>query len=344
MTTKARSKTKKLSYAASGVSIEEGDALVKRLARRNPHIGGFSGAWPLETKGMRKPLLLAATDGVGTKLLIARKMRKLDTIGIDLVAMVVNDLIVSGAKPLFFLDYYATGRLTPTESDAVLQGIIEGCRAAEIPLLGGETAEMPGVYRPGHFDLAGFGVAMVDQPKVVDGTKVKPGNVIVGVGSSGIHSNGYSLVRAVVKQAKLKTKKNHGLEASLGDTLLEPTRVYVKTVAALMKEIRPLAMSHITGGGLPGNVVRVLPKDCVAAIDVSSWEIPPIFGLLESKGNIDRAEMFKVFNMGIGYVIVVPKTKAKRTLALLESQGERAWVIGEIRKGRRNVRIENADE
>ncbi len=338
-----RSKTGKLSYADSGVSIEEGDALVKRLARKNKHIGGFSGAWPLATKGMRKPVLLASTDGVGTKLLVAQRAGKLDTIGIDLVAMVVNDLIVSGAKPLFFLDYYATGKLNAKESDAILRGISRGCEEAGIPLLGGETAEMPGVYEPGHFDLAGFGVAIADGAKMVDGSKVKPGNAIIGVASSGIHSNGYSLVRAAAKRARLDMKKEYGLGASLEDVLLAPTRIYVRAVAAMMEDVRPLAMSHITGGGLPGNLVRVLPKDCMATIDARSWEAPAVFGLLREKGDIERDEMFRVFNMGIGYAIVVPKTKAKRAIAILEAQGERAWTIGEIRKGRRGVRIGNGD-
>lgn len=341
MSPKKAAKKKKLTYAAAGVDIEEGDALVDRLAKVNPHIGGFSGAFPLDVRGMKRPVLLASTDGVGTKLLVAQKMKKLDTIGIDLVAMVVNDLIVCGARPLFFLDYYATGKLTAKESSAILDGIVNGCREADVPLLGGETAEMPGLYSPGDFDLAGFGVGIADKTKLVDGAKVKPGDAIVGIASSGVHSNGYSLVRAIVKEAKLKLdKKPKGLDEKLGDALLRPTRIYVRTIAKLTKHVAPLAMAHITGGGLPGNVERVLPTGCVAKIDSSAWPEPPLFKLLQDAGNVDRDEMFRVFNMGIGYVIVVPKSKVATTLSVLDDCGERAWQIGEIAKGRRRVKID----
>ncbi len=324
-----------LTYAQSGVDIDQGDALVERLAKTNKNIGGFSGAFPLPLKGIKKPVLLASTDGVGTKLMIAQKLGVLNTVGIDLVAMVVNDLIVCGALPLFFLDYYATGKLSADDAFQTLEGIRVGCEQANIPLLGGETAEMPGLYKVGDYDLAGFAVGLADQSKLIDGSKVKEGDVIIGIASSGVHSNGYSLVRAIVKHAKLSLKKTYpGFDEPLGEVLLRPTRIYVRSLARLLDVARPVAMAHITGGGLPGNLPRVLPKGCKAVIDSSAWDVPPIFPLLEEQGSVDRDEMFRVFNMGIGMVVVTRKTNAVKTLATLEAAGERAWKIGTIAKGR----------
>ncbi|MBX3728924.1 MAG: phosphoribosylformylglycinamidine cyclo-ligase [Candidatus Sumerlaeia bacterium] len=340
MTTRRSGQRKGLTYSQAGVSIAEGDALVARLAKNNKAIGGFSGLFDLNVRGMREPVLLASTDGVGTKLLVAQKLGKLDTVGIDLVAMVVNDLIVTGARPLFFLDYYATGKLTRAESDAVLAGVMAGCREADVPLLGGETAEMPGLYKPGDFDLAGFGVAVADRRRLVDGSTVQPGDVVIGVGSSGVHSNGFSLVRAIVKRARRSMGRRYeGLDATLGEALLRPTVIYVRAVRALLEAARPTAMAHITGGGLPGNVVRVLPKDARAVIDTSAWPLPPLFARLQEWGDVDRDEMFRVFNMGIGYVVVCRPGDATRCLKALEASGLPAWRIGEILRGRRGVSL-----
>lgn len=338
-TPKAPKATKGLSYEAAGVSIREGDALVERLKKNNPSIGGFSGAFPLELKGIKKPVLLASTDGVGTKLLLAQKMEKLDTVGIDLVAMVINDLLVCGAQPLFFLDYYATGRLTAAEGDAVLAGIQRGCQQAGIPLLGGETAEMPGLYKPGDFDLAGFSVGLADRDSLIDGSEVKPGDVVVGIASSGVHSNGYSLVRAIIDRAGLDLSKHHEeLGATLGEALMRPTRIYSKVVARLLDEARPRAMAHITGGGLAGNLERVLPEGCQAIIDATTWPVPPIFPFLQKHGQVAVGEMRKVFNMGIGLAVVVRPRKASACIAAAAAEGDQAWVIGSIGEGKRGVK------
>ena len=329
--------TEKLTYEKAGVSIAEGDAFVERIAAKNKGIGGFSGLFPLSVEGMKQPTLLASTDGVGTKLLIAQQLNKINKLGIDLVAMVLNDLIVPGGKPLFFLDYYATGKLTAAESDALLDGIQEGCRQARVPLLGGETAEMPGLYEPGHFDLAGFGVGIVDGAAVIDGSTVKPGDVLVGVASSGVHSNGYSLVRAVVKKSGHDySSVPKGLERSLGDTLLEPTIIYVDLVDQVLKSLRPKAMCHITGGGLPGNLPRVLPKGTQVRI-TDSWDIPAIFHYLQREGNVDLDEMYRVFNMGVGYVFVVSPEEVSTVQQLITQAGHRSWPIGVIEAGEGGV-------
>lgn len=335
-----RNASKPLTYEGAGVSIAEGDALVARLAKSNRNIGGFSGAFPLDVKGMKRPVLLASTDGVGTKLLIAQQLRRIDTIGIDLVAMVINDLLVAGARPLFFLDYYATGKLTAAEGDAVLAGIRAGCEEAGIPLLGGETAEMPGMYAPGHFDLAGFGVGVADKSRLIDGSAVKPGDAILGIASSGIHSNGYSLVRAAVERAGLSLGRRYApIDGKLGEVLLRPTRIYARAVAALLRVARPTAMAHVTGGGLEGNLVRVLPANARAVIDAESWEVPPIFGFLAGRGGIETAEMRRVFNMGIGYVVVCREKDAAKCLGTLRRRGEQAWRIGKIVRGRRGTEL-----
>lgn len=334
------SKRKGMTYAGSGVSIEAGDALASRLSRINPAIGGFSGAFPLELSGVREPVLVASTDGVGTKLLLAQKLKNLGTIGIDLVAMVVNDLLVCGARPLFFLDYYATAKLADAESGAVLEGIVAGCEQAGIPLIGGETAEMPGMYAPGTFDLAGFSVGLADKAALVDGSRVRPGDVLLGLASSGIHSNGYSLVRQVISESKLPLGgKPAGWDENLGDVLLRPTRIYVKAVAQLMKRVRPTAMAHITGGGIAGNLVRVLPEGCRACIDAGTWTPPPVFGLLQEAGGIAHGEMARVFNMGIGYIITVRPGDAVEAERALAEAGESVQTIGHIEGGERGVQV-----
>jgi phosphoribosylformylglycinamidine cyclo-ligase len=337
---KSTKKAARLSYRKAGVSIEAGDALVDRLRAANAGIGGFSGLFPLKTKGMRNPTLVASTDGVGTKLLLAREANALGTIGQDLVGMVANDLIVCGAKPLFFLDYYATGRLNVDEADAVIGGIRNACDECGMDLIGGETAEMPGVYKPGDFDLAGFGVGIVDRDKVVDGTDVKVGDKLIGVASSGVHSNGFSLVRAILKKKGARLSRQvPRLGMSLGEALLAPTRLYVRAVRKVMKHVRPHAMAHITGGGLPGNLVRVLPEGMGAVIDSQSWELPALFQLLQEWGRVETEEMFQVFNMGIGYVFVVRAKDAKTCCEALRRAGEDAFVIGEVVAGERRVQI-----
>ncbi|MGF1573935.1 MAG: phosphoribosylformylglycinamidine cyclo-ligase [Sumerlaeia bacterium] len=320
----------KLTYEKAGVSIKEGDAFVERIAAKNKGIGGFSGLFPLNVEGMKNPTLLASTDGVGTKLLIAQQLGKLDTIGIDLVAMVLNDLVVPGGLPLFFLDYYATGKLTSTEADAILEGIQAGCAQAQVPLLGGETAEMPGLYKPGHFDLAGFGVGVVDADAAIDGSAVAAGDVLIGVQSSGVHSNGYSLVRAILEHAKIElTTIPAGFEQSIGEVLLKPTIVYVELVKHLLKSLRPHAMCHITGGGLPGNLPRVLPKHLGIEI-TDSWEIPLIFKFLMKQGNVDLDEMYRVYNMGVGYVFVVSPAEVAEAKRLIGEKGFTCWEIGKV--------------
>jgi phosphoribosylformylglycinamidine cyclo-ligase len=324
---------KPVTYAQAGVSIKTADQLVDHLKSINPAIGGFSGMVPLPTTGYKKPYLVASTDGVGTKLLLALRLKKLETVGIDLVAMSVNDLIVCGARPLLFLDYYATSKLRLNQARTVLAGIVEGCRLAGCPLLGGETAEMPGMYQNEDLDLAGFAVGIVDQDRIIDGKKLQPGDAVIGLSSNGLHSNGYSLARKVLgeepKQLSRKPKSLGG--ASLAQALLAPTRIYCSAIIKLLDEKAPIrAMAHITGGGLPGNLNRVLPDHLDAVIQTHSWAIPPLFEHIESEGPVERQEMYRTFNMGIGFVLVVPKKAATKVLARLEELGEQARILGEI--------------
>ena len=320
-------------YAAAGVDIDKGDALVDYLKTVNPAIGGFAGLFKLP-RGIKDPRLVASTDGVGTKLLVAQLAGRHETIGIDLVAMVVNDLIVCGAKPLFFLDYFATGKLKEGEAKAILKGIIDGCTQAGCPLIGGETAEMPGMYAPGHYDLAGFGVGVVEAAKVLEGTAVRPGDVVLGLASSGLHSNGFSLARrallpedpAAAKKA-LKEKLFKG-GPSLGDAMLEPTRIYVKSVLELLAKFPVTSAAHITGGGLAGNLVRMLPKGVTAFIDLAAWTPPAIFAAIAERGPVEEEEMLKVFNMGIGFVLIVRPEAARKVIARATKLGEQCQVIG----------------
>jgi len=330
-------------YAGAGVSIEAGDRLVDFIRKFNPAIGGFSGLAPLPAD-IKNPRLVMSTDGVGTKLLIAQLAGLHETIGIDLVAMVVNDLITCGARPLWFLDYFATGKLESGVAQKVLKGIIRGCKEAGCELVGGETAEMPGMYGPGHYDLAGFGVGVVDAKKAVEGKSVKPGDVIIGLPSNGLHSNGYSLVRkallpenesaarrALARPFNSKSKSNSkASNETLADVLLRPTTIYVRTIMELTKEFPISAMAHITGGGIEGNLVRVLPKGVRACINHGSWPIPPIFDEIVQRGPVDEEEMFRVFNMGLGYILVVPQDHAAEALQKCKSLRQPALPIGWI--------------
>jgi phosphoribosylformylglycinamidine cyclo-ligase len=338
--------TKKITYQSTGVSIEAGNRfveLIKPLAKSTYNkyvkggIGGFAGLYSIPLDKYKNPLLVASTDGVGTKLKIAFMTGKLDTIGIDLVAMNVNDIITCGAKPLFFLDYLATSNLKPEEGVEIIKGIVEGCKKAGCVLLGGETAEMPDFYKEGEFDLAGFVGGIVDRDEVIDGSKVKPGNVVIGIASSGLHSNGYSLARKVFLE-KLKLDLSdipNPLSRPLGEVLLEPTRIYVKTVLYLKREFQISSIAHITGGGLLENIPRVIPENCAVFLDSSLWEIPPIIELIKMESRIDKEEMFKTFNCGIGMVLIVAEGETDRILKKLKRLGEKADVIGEVRMRRR---------
>jgi phosphoribosylformylglycinamidine cyclo-ligase len=327
-------------YKNAGVDIDAGEALVSRIkpfakaTRRKgsmDDLGGFGALFDLKKAGYKDPLLVSSTDGVGTKLKIAQAAGKHDTIGIDLVAMCVNDLVVQGAEPLFFLDYFATGKLSVAEAAEVIKGIAAGCKQAGCALVGGETAEMPGMYAAGEYDLAGFSVGAVDRRKLLP-KNVKKGDVLLGLASSGVHSNGYSLVRHIVMEKNL----NYGSPApfntkiSLADGLLTSTRIYVKSTLAAIKSGGVHALAHITGGGLLENIPRVLPKNLAVKIDIGSWDVLPVFKWLKDAGNMHDAEMWRTFNCGIGMVLVVDKARAKQITALLKKFGEKVFVIGEV--------------
>ncbi|WP_275722776.1 phosphoribosylformylglycinamidine cyclo-ligase [Vibrio furnissii] len=326
-----------LSYKDAGVDIDAGNALVERIKgavkrTRRPEvmggIGGFGALCELPTK-YKQPVLVSGTDGVGTKLRLALDMKKHDTIGIDLVAMCVNDLIVQGAEPLFFLDYYATGKLDVDTAADVVSGIADGCVQAGCALIGGETAEMPGMYEDEDYDVAGFCVGVVEKEDIIDGSKVAAGDALIAVGSSGPHSNGYSLVRKILEVSG--ADKNEMLEGkTIGEHLLQPTKIYIQSGLKLIAEHDIHAISHITGGGFWENIPRVLPQGTKAVIDGSSWEWPVIFQWLQEKGNVNTHEMYRTFNCGVGLVIALPKDQAQAAVALLKQEGENAWVIGEI--------------
>ncbi|MDG9671751.1 phosphoribosylformylglycinamidine cyclo-ligase [Hahella sp. CR1] len=326
-----------LSYRDAGVDIDAGNALVQRIkgaaqATRRPEVmaglGGFGALFELP-KGYQEPVLVSGTDGVGTKLRLAMQMNKHDTIGIDLVAMCVNDLIVQGAEPLFFLDYYATGKLSVDVAATVVTGIGEGCRQAGCSLVGGETAEMPGMYEGDDYDLAGFCVGIVEKSKIIDGSLVKPGDVLLGLASSGVHSNGYSLVRKIVEVSGADLNQPFG-DATLGEALLAPTRIYVKPLLELIRQTPVHALSHITGGGLLENLPRVLPAHSKAVVDVSAFEIPALFNWLQENGNVAWNEMFRTFNCGIGMVVCVPADSAEKAQELLSAAGETVFRLGTI--------------
>ncbi len=330
-------KNSSLSYKDAGVDIDAGNALVDRIKGvvKRTHrpevmggIGGFGALCELPTK-YKQPLLVSGTDGVGTKLRLALDMKKHNTIGIDLVAMCVNDLIVQGAEPLFFLDYYATGKLDVDTAADVVSGIGEGCVQAGCALIGGETAEMPGMYDGEDYDVAGFCVGVVEKADVIDGSKVTAGDALIAVGSSGPHSNGYSLIRKILEISKADlSEKLNGI--TIGDQLLEPTRIYIKPALKMIAAHDIHAISHITGGGFWENIPRVLPQGTKAVIDGNSWQWPAIFHWLQAKGNVDTFEMYRTFNCGVGLIIALPQDQAASAVELLKSEGETAWVIGEI--------------
>ncbi|HHF6725311.1 TPA: phosphoribosylformylglycinamidine cyclo-ligase [Haemophilus influenzae] len=326
-----------LSYKDAGVDIHAGNELVERIkgdvkrTRRSEvlgGLGGFGALCALPTK-YKEPILVSGTDGVGTKLRLAIDLKKHDTIGQDLVAMCVNDLIVQGAEPLFFLDYYATGKLDVDVAASVIKGIADGCEMSGCALVGGETAEMPGMYHEGDYDLAGFCVGVVEKSEIIDGTAVKTGDTLIALGSSGAHSNGYSLIRKVLEVSGANSADL--LEGKpLSEHLLAPTKIYVKSILQLIKQTEVHAIAHLTGGGFWENIPRVLPDNTKAVIDESSWQWSAIFNWLQEKGNISRYEMYRTFNCGVGMVIALPEKEVETAIALLEQAGEKAWVIGKI--------------
>ncbi|MDL2314475.1 phosphoribosylformylglycinamidine cyclo-ligase [Desulfovibrio sp. OttesenSCG-928-C14] len=329
-------------YTASGVNINSGYELVRRIKEMVKStrtsgvladIGGFGGLFRPDLGGMSEPVLVAATDGVGTKLKLAFSFNRHDGVGIDLVAMSVNDIIVQGATPLFFLDYFACGRLDVDAAEAVVAGVAEGCRRAGCALLGGETAEMPGMYPDGEYDLAGFGVGLADRPKLVDGSAVAPGDLILGLGSSGPHSNGYSLIRKILAASGLAGSDPFpGLPGqNVADALLRPTAIYVKSVLGLLGEFQIKGMAHITGGGFYENIPRTLPENCLAEISFQAWEKSPVFEWLRDQGRLSWEEMLQIFNCGIGFVLILPENQAEKALARLKAEQTPAWLIGKIR-------------
>jgi len=338
-----------LSYKDAGVDIDAGNALVERIkhvAKRTQRpevmggLGGFGALCQLPS-GYKEPVLVSGTDGVGTKLRLAMDLGIHDSIGIDLVAMCVNDLVVAGAEPLFFLDYYATGKLNVDIAADVVTGIGKGCELSGCALVGGETAEMPGMYEGDDYDLAGFCVGVVEKSEIIDGSKVKTGDKLIALGSSGPHSNGYSLIRKVLEISDADLQKD--LEGkTLAESLMAPTRIYVKNLLALMKSVQVNALSHITGGGLLENLPRVLPDNARAVIDTKSWDLPPVFRWLQEAGNIESREMYRTFNCGVGMVICVPADQADKALQTLKDSGEEAFVIGSIEESNGGEAVELA--
>lgn len=330
--------TTKLDYKSSGVDINAGEQLVERIkpiaakTKRSgvvSGIGGFGALFELPLSKYKDPVLVSSTDGVGTKLKLAMAAKIHNTIGIDLVAMSVNDVIVQGAEPLFFLDYYATGHLNLAIAEEVLAGIGKGCEIAGAALIGGETAEMPGMYSGDDYDLAGFCVGIVEKSKIIDGRNVKPGDALIGLASSGAHSNGYSLIRHIltVNNIELATTFN---DSTLAEVLLKPTRIYVKPILKLIDDVHVKAIAHITGGGLLENIPRVLPKNTCAILNKNAWPRPVIFDWLQRQGNIADQEMYRTFNCGIGMVVCVNQKDVAATLEIVKNAGEKAWVIGNI--------------
>jgi len=336
--------TTPITYADAGVSIDAGDAFVRAIAplaraTRRPGaaagLGGFGALFDLKAAGFRDPVLVAGADGVGTKLKVAIDCARHDSVGIDLVAMCVNDLVVQGAEPLFFLDYFASGHLEQEAAVAVVRGIAEGCRQAGCALIGGETAEMPGMYAPGDYDLAGFAVGAAERDMLLDGARVRHGDAILGLASSGAHSNGFSLIRRLRREAGL----DYGDPApfapgrSVGEALLTPTRIYVKSCLAALAAGHVNALAHITGGGLVDNVPRVLPDGACAMIDAGAWELPPVFAWARDVGRLPAGELARTFNCGIGMVVITPEDAADAAIALLQGHGERVYRIGRVEAG-----------
>ena len=328
-------------YRDAGVDIEKGNRFVDLISPlvRSTHnssvltgLGGFSGLVSLGSGRFEHPVLVSSTDGVGTKLKIAFMMDKHDTVGIDLVGMCVNDIVVTGAQPLFMLDYLSMGELNLDIAQQLIKGIVEGCRQAGCALIGGETAEMPGFYPPGEYDVAGFAVGVVERDKIIDSSRVTVGSVLVGLASSGLHSNGYSLVRRILfDDLKLKIdQKVDDLPGSIGEEILTPTRIYVEAVRNLRRDLNLLSLAHITGGGILENLPRVLPGSCQAMIKKGSWPVPPIFQFLQKAGKLDEREMLRTFNSGLGMILVVPADEADEVIGRLEAMEQPAFIVGEI--------------
>lgn len=335
------SDNKPITYKDAGVDIDAGNHfvdLIKPLVKQTSRpevltdIGGFGGLFSLNSSKYKRPTLVAATDGVGTKLKLAFMLDKHDTVGIDLVAMCVNDIIVQGAEPLFFLDYLATAKLSPEQAVEVVKGIAEGCKQANCALLGGETAEMPGMYSGGEYDLAGFSVGVVDNDKIIDGSTITKGDLVIGISSSGLHSNGFSLARKILLETlRLDlASQPEGLDKPLGQELLTPTRIYVKSILNLIRDFNIKGIAHITGGGLLENIPRILPHHCKAVINKNSWAKPAIFEILRQGGNIPENEMYRTFNYGIGMTLIVPPAEADDVIGRLAGLGDQAYIIGEI--------------
>ena len=333
-------------YTDAGVNINAGNALVSRIkdavARTQTlgvisDIGGFGGLFRPDLGGMEDPVLVSSTDGVGTKLKLAFAFDKHDTVGIDLVAMSVNDILVQGAKPLFFLDYFATGHLDVDKAHQVIEGVAEGCRQAGCALLGGETAEMPDMYADGEYDLAGFCVGIVDNAKIVDGSEIRVGDKIIGIGSSGVHSNGFSLVRKLLAQSGLQGDDTFpGTEKTVRDVLLAPTVIYVEVIRHLLRDVNVRGMVHITGGGFYDNIPRVLPNQVEAQINFSAWEMPAVFPWLKETGNLSWEEMLQIFNCGVGYILVVAPEVADEVLGRIRAMHHNAWELGTIERRKDN--------
>jgi phosphoribosylformylglycinamidine cyclo-ligase len=328
----------RVTYKKAGVDIDAADRfirMIKPLVRTTSRpevlggIGGFSGLFKPRLAGMKKPVLVSSTDGVGTKLLIAAMVGKYDTVGVDLVAMSVDDVVVLGAEPLFFLDYIAVGKVVPSMLADIVRGVVRGCREARCALVGGETAELPGLYGPGKWDLAGFCVGLVDESKIIDGRACRAGDAVIGLASSGLHSNGYSLARKVFSEKEIK--------GGLWRELLRPTKIYCTAILEVLKKVRIKSMAHITGGGFYDNIPRVIPEGYSVRVEKGSWPIPPIFRKIQRAGNVDEREMFRTLNMGIGMALAVSARDADRTVALFAEQGQKAWIIGEITRGKREV-------
>lgn len=340
--------TKSATYRDAGVDIDAGNRLIERIkplvkATRRPEvlggIGGFGGLFELATKNYSEPVLVSGTDGVGTKLRLAIDLNIHDSVGIDLVAMCVNDVIVAGAEPLFFLDYYGCGHLDEDTATAVISGIAEGCKLAGAALIGGETAELPGMYAADDYDLAGFCVGIVDKQDIIDGSSIAPGDRIIGLASSGPHSNGYSLIRQIL-DASDATAESPWENSTLGESLLTPTRIYVQSLLKLIRTVSVHGLAHITGGGIPENLVRVLNAKVDAVVDISAWERPAIFKWLQEQGNVAEAELLRTFNCGIGMMVIVPEDAVDVALTNLQTNGEDARLIGEIIHGSGQVQID----
>lgn len=347
---------KRITYKDAGVDIAAGNSfvnMIKPLVKSTyrpevmADIGGFGGLFSLNTSKFKNPVLVSGTDGVGTKLKIAFMADRHETVGIDLVAMCVNDIVVQGAEPLFFLDYLATGALLPEKAAAVVKGIAEGCRQAGCALIGGETAEMPGFYSDGEYDIAGFAVGVVDRDNIIDGSSIAVGNRLIGIASSGLHSNGYSLARKLIFDCMGLTIDSElpGTGRTVADELLTPTRIYIRSVMNLLKDFTINGIAHITGGGLLENIPRILPRGCRATVHLSRWERPTLFDILQKAGNVERDEMYRTFNMGIGMVLAVAEKDAEDMIDRLNGLQERAWIIGEITAcGENNSNVELVEE